>query len=65
MSHVQQQAAETADRPRILVVDDTEDNLFLMTAVLEDTYELSLATCGADALRMAACARTPPPMTFP
>lgn len=35
---------------RILVVDDTEDNLFLMTALLEDKYELLLASSGKEAL---------------
>ncbi|MEO6017115.1 MAG: adenylate/guanylate cyclase domain-containing protein [Polaromonas sp.] len=35
---------------RVLVVDDTEDNLFLMTALLEDKYELLLASSGKDAL---------------
>ena len=37
-------------KPRILVVDDTEDNLFLMTGLLEDKYELLLASSGRDAL---------------
>ena len=36
--------------PRLLVVDDTEDNLFLMTALLEDTYQLVLAPSGKEAL---------------
>ncbi|MES2975452.1 MAG: adenylate/guanylate cyclase domain-containing protein [Pseudomonadota bacterium] len=48
-----------AARPRILVVDDTEDNLFLMTAVLEDAYSLTLAGNGADALREAASGEPP------
>ena len=34
----------------MLVVDDTEDNLFLMTSLLEDKYELMLASSGKDAL---------------
>ena len=51
--------AAMADRPRILVVDDTEDNLFLMTAVLEDTYSLTLASNGADALREASSGEPP------
>ena len=37
-------------KPRVLVVDDTEDNLFLMTALLEDDYELLLASSGKEAL---------------
>jgi len=35
---------------RVLVVDDTEDNLVLMTALLEDKYELLLAASGKEAL---------------
>ncbi|MES2511933.1 MAG: adenylate/guanylate cyclase domain-containing protein [Pseudomonadota bacterium] len=37
-------------RSRVLVVDDTEDNLFLMTGLLEDKYELLLAGSGKEAL---------------
>ncbi len=37
-------------RARVLVVDDTEDNLFLMTGLLEDKYELLLAGSGKEAL---------------
>ncbi|MES2943900.1 MAG: adenylate/guanylate cyclase domain-containing protein [Pseudomonadota bacterium] len=37
---------------RVLVVDDTEDNLFLMTALLEDSYELLTASSGEEALAM-------------
>ena len=35
---------------RVLVVDDTENNLFLMNALLEDKYELLLASSGKEAL---------------
>jgi adenylate cyclase len=45
-----QQAARKA---KILVVDDTPDNLYLMTALLEDEYELSTAGSGAEALQAA------------
>ena len=37
-------------KPRVLVVDDTEDNLFLMTALLEDDYEPITAASGKEAL---------------
>ncbi|MCY1166622.1 Adenylate cyclase 2 [compost metagenome] len=43
-------AASTTPRLRVLVVDDTEDNLFLMTGLLEDKYELLLASSGKEAL---------------
>ena len=42
--------AVTRPRPRVLVVDDTEDNLFLMTALLEDDYEPMVASSGKEAL---------------
>ena len=44
---------------RILVVDDTPDNLYLMRAVLEDVHEVSTAASGAQALQMAQ-SDTPP-----
>ena len=39
-------------RGRVLVVDDTDDNLFLMTALLEDSYQLLTAASGAEALQI-------------
>ena len=36
---------------KVLVVDDTEDNLFLMTGVLSDICEVSLASSGTEALQ--------------
>ena len=41
---------QTLPRSRVLVVDDTEDNLFLMTGLLEDKYDLLLASSGKKAL---------------
>jgi len=46
-------------KARILVVDDTPDNLFLMSALLEDSYEVATAEGGQQALQ-AACSGTPP-----
>jgi adenylate cyclase len=40
-------------KAKILVVDDTPDNLFLMSALLEDQYEVTTAPGGAQALQMA------------
>lgn len=40
----------TPPLPKILVVDDTPDNRFLMGALLEDSYRVQLAASGADAL---------------
>ena len=45
-------------KPKILVVDDTPDNLFLMSALLEDRYEVKTAESGAAALEVV---RTDPP----
>ena len=47
-----------APKPKILVVDDTPDNLFLMGALLEDQYEVKTAESGAAALEVV---RTDPP----
>ena len=41
---------QAVPRPRVLVVDDTEDNRFLMTGLLEDKYDLLLASSGKEAL---------------
>src|SRR5258706_5619875 len=46
-------------KARILVVDDTPDNLYLMSALLEDTYEVATAESGVQALEMVHSA-TPP-----
>ena len=46
-------------KPRILVVDDTPDNLFLMTALLEDRYEVATAESGEDALEAVRCDTAP------
>jgi class 3 adenylate cyclase len=48
-----------ARKARILVVDDTEDNLYLMSALLEDEYEVLTADSGAAALEIAAGDRPP------
>src|SRR6185369_12154750 len=44
---------------KILVVDDTADNLFLMSALLEDEYDVATASSGQEALDMA-CSTEPP-----
>ena len=42
-----------ASKARLLVVDDTPDNLYLMSALLEDKYEVATAEGGAQALEIA------------
>lgn len=49
--------------PRVLVVDDTEDNLFLMTSLMEDKYEVLVASSGKDALEFVM-SRTPPDLVL-
>ena len=46
------------DRPVVLVVDDTPDNLKLMSGLLKDRYRLKVANGGERAL---AIARSEPP----
>lgn len=42
-----------AERPTILVVDDTPDNLTLMSGLLKDTYKVKVANSGERALKIA------------
>lgn len=51
--------AVTTSRPVVLVVDDTPDNLSLMSEVLKPTYRVKLANSGAKALQIAS-GETPP-----
>jgi CheY-like chemotaxis protein len=46
-------------KPRVLVVDDTPDNLFLMTALLEDSCEVLTAESGPEALAIAGGSEPP------
>ena len=50
---------QTDLRPTVLVVDDTPDNIVLMSALLKDKYHTKIATSGAKALDIANSA-TPP-----
>jgi putative two-component system response regulator len=45
---------EAAPKPVILVVDDTPDNLALMSGLLRDTYRVKVANGGEKALAIAA-----------
>jgi CheY-like chemotaxis protein len=57
--------ASTFDRkvPRILVVDDTPDNLFLMNGLLEDRYEVVQAPSGQAGLQVVM-SDNPPDMVL-
>ena len=48
-----------AQRPTILVVDDTPDNLALMTNLLQDVYKVKIAFSGEKALEIARSAKPP------
>lgn len=48
-----------ADKPTILVVDDTPDNLTLLSEMLRDHYVVKLAKTGKKALQIAAEAAPP------
>ncbi len=47
------------DNPKILVVDDTPDNLFLMSALLEEHFIVETAENGPQALELATSAEPP------
>lgn len=51
--------ASDGTRPTILVVDDTPENLALITELLREQYRLRLAINGRDALRFARAAPQP------
>ncbi len=48
-----------ADKATVLVVDDTPDNLALMSALLKERYKVKVANDGPRALRIAAGERPP------
>jgi CheY-like chemotaxis protein len=52
-------SAELFRTPRILVVDDMPDNLFLMHGLFEDRYDVIQAASGQDALRIVMSANPP------
>ena len=41
------------ERPTVLVVDDTPDNLVLMSGLLKDEYRVKVANSGERALKIA------------
>ena len=51
--------AAFADKPTVLVVDDTPDNLALISALLKDSYQVKVAVSGEKALRIATGTRPP------
>lgn len=53
------QVSEVASKPTILVVDDTPDNLSLMSGLLKDSYKLKVANSGEKALKIARSDKPP------
>lgn len=49
----------TNSKPSILVVDDTPDNLTLMSALLKDSYKVRVANGGERALKLAVASEPP------
>ena len=47
------------DKPTILVVDDTPDNLSLMSGILKDSYKVKVANSGEKALQIAGTLPAP------
>jgi putative two-component system response regulator len=48
---------KTDHRPTVLIVDDTPDNLTLLSTLLKDKYNTKVATNGATALQIVAASR--------
>ncbi|MDD4929101.1 MAG: response regulator [Gallionella sp.] len=48
-----------AEKPTILLVDDTPDNLTLMSNVLRSAYRVKIANCGEKALKIASSDQPP------
>jgi adenylate cyclase len=57
------QSTSKATIPRILVVDDMPDNLFLMNGLFEDRYQVIQAPSGKDALKIVM-SDSPPDMVL-
>jgi putative two-component system response regulator len=52
-------ALQSSAKPTILVVDDTPDNLTLMSSLLKDDYRVRVANNGEKALKLAAMEEPP------
>jgi putative two-component system response regulator len=50
---------DPAEKPTVLVVDDTPDNLTLMSALLKDTYRVKVANRGDKAIKIASSDNPP------
>jgi len=59
MTATTEETAGATERPRILIVDDTPENVQVLEAILDGDYQIFAARDGAKALRLAGC--EPPP----
>src|SRR5687767_756391 len=57
------QPSEYGSKATVLVVDDTADNLALMSGLLKDTYRLKVANSGEKALKIVR-SETPPDLVL-
>ncbi|KAF0221628.1 MAG: putative two-component system response [Rhodospirillaceae bacterium] len=53
------ESVDTVERLTILVVDDTPDNLAVLSSLLKDDYRVKVASSGEKALKVAAAANPP------
>lgn len=53
------ESVDFAERPIILVVDDTPDNLAVLSSLLKDEYRVKVASSGEKALKIAAASNPP------
>ncbi len=53
------EARQADDRPSLLIVDDTPDNLMLLSTLFRDEYQVRLAQSGAKALQFVTADRPP------
>lgn len=50
---------QMSPKKRILIVDDTPDNIFILSEILKNEYTVLAASSGAEALRVAGCMPRP------
>lgn len=59
MTATTEETAGAGERPRVLIVDDTPENVQVLEAILGGDYQIVAARDGAKALRLAGCEPRP------
>ena len=59
MDNASPASASPATKATVLIVDDTPDNLKLLSSLLKESYKVKVANNGRKALEIAAAAPTP------